>query len=179
MDRYPYIEAEVRYALQEYAVNAVDVLARRMRLAFQDVDATKQALPRVVDIMGQELKWDPAERTRQTNMALKYVDEHMGSSVVRDPSVRVPMTDVTNLLRKFHELAPGGKGLPYPVLRKTLLTFQLGDASEAEIERLAKQLNSFHPNKEVNATEFLGIVAFLTKFKEQNDKKIADMKVKK
>ncbi|OQV15183.1 Glycerol-3-phosphate dehydrogenase, mitochondrial [Hypsibius exemplaris] len=193
VDRYPYIEAEVRYALKEYAVNATDVLARRMRLAFQDVDAAKEALPRVVEIMGQELAWDPAEKARQTAMATKYVDEQMGFRSVRSSAVKVAINDVASYLRKFNETAgpgsatagpgsetagPGGKGMPYTAVRKTLQGFQLGDVPEADIEALAKQLNSYHPNKEVNATEFLGIVAYLSKIKEQNDRKIDDMKKK-
>ena len=41
--RYPYIEAEVRYAAREYACTAADVLARRTRLAFLNRSATADA----------------------------------------------------------------------------------------------------------------------------------------
>ena len=41
--RYPYIEAEVRYAAREYACTAADVLARRTRLAFLNRFATPDA----------------------------------------------------------------------------------------------------------------------------------------
>ncbi|KAJ3126054.1 hypothetical protein HK098_007931 [Nowakowskiella sp. JEL0407] len=61
---YPYLEAEVRYACRrEYAATAIDVLARRLRLAFLDSRAAYEALPRVVEIMGQELNWS-VERKR-------------------------------------------------------------------------------------------------------------------
>ena len=44
---YPYIEAEVRYACKrEYAATAVDILARRMRLSFLNVQAAEESLPR-------------------------------------------------------------------------------------------------------------------------------------
>ncbi|KAI9318350.1 FAD dependent oxidoreductase-domain-containing protein [Dichotomocladium elegans] len=63
---YPYVEAEVRYACrQEYACTAVDVLARRTRLAFLNAEAALQALPRVVDIMAEELKWDEARKQQE------------------------------------------------------------------------------------------------------------------
>ena len=55
---FPYIEAEVKYAIKEYACTVIDVLARRTRLAFLNVQAAHEALPRIVDIMTAELKWD-------------------------------------------------------------------------------------------------------------------------
>ena len=59
---YPYIEAEVKYVIhKEYACTAVDVLARRTRLAFQNVQAAHESLPRIVEIMAKELKWSKAE----------------------------------------------------------------------------------------------------------------------
>ena len=48
---------QVKYAVREYACRAIDVLARRTRLAFTDVHAAKEALPRIVDIMAEELGW--------------------------------------------------------------------------------------------------------------------------
>lgn len=60
---YPYVEAEVLYATRhEYACTAVDVLARRTRLAFVDAQAALAALPRVIDIMSQELGWSRARQ---------------------------------------------------------------------------------------------------------------------
>ncbi|RKO95898.1 DAO-domain-containing protein, partial [Caulochytrium protostelioides] len=53
---YPYIEAEVRYACQrEYACKVVDVIARRTRLAFLNAQAANDTLPRVIEIMAEEL----------------------------------------------------------------------------------------------------------------------------
>ena len=54
---FPYIDAEVRYAVQEYARSAVDVIARRTRMSFLNVLAADEALPRIVEIMAQELNW--------------------------------------------------------------------------------------------------------------------------
>jgi glycerol-3-phosphate dehydrogenase len=56
---YPFIDGEVRYAVRhEYAQTAVDVIARRTRLAFLNAQAALEALPKVIDIMATELKWD-------------------------------------------------------------------------------------------------------------------------
>ena len=49
---------QVVYAVRyEMCRSAVDFLARRSRLAFLDVAAARHALPRVVDLMGKELRW--------------------------------------------------------------------------------------------------------------------------
>ncbi|KAG0203856.1 mitochondrial glycerol-3-phosphate dehydrogenase [Mortierella sp. GBA30] len=72
--QYPYIEAEVRYAVRrEYACTAVDVLARRLRLAFLNVHAALDALPRVVEIMAEELSWDQARQEKETEDAKKFL----------------------------------------------------------------------------------------------------------
>lgn len=56
---YPFVDGEIRYAVRhEYAQTAVDVLARRTRLAFLNAQASLEALPKVIDIMAEELKWD-------------------------------------------------------------------------------------------------------------------------
>ena len=44
--------------LQEYACTLVDMVARRLRLAFLDVRVTESILPRVAKLMGAELGWD-------------------------------------------------------------------------------------------------------------------------
>lgn len=71
---YPYIESEVRYACrQEYACTAVDVLARRTRLAFLNAEAALQAVPRVVEIMAEELKWDKERQQKEKEQAAKFL----------------------------------------------------------------------------------------------------------
>lgn len=56
---YPFVDGEIRYAVRhEYAQTPVDVLARRTRLAFLNAKAALEALPKVIDIMAEELNWD-------------------------------------------------------------------------------------------------------------------------
>ncbi|KHJ83087.1 hypothetical protein OESDEN_17216 [Oesophagostomum dentatum] len=45
---FPYLDAEVRYAVREYACTAVDVIARRTRLAFLNTYAAHEVLPEVI-----------------------------------------------------------------------------------------------------------------------------------
>lgn len=71
---FPYIEAEVKYAIKEYACTAIDVLARRTRLAFLNVQAAHEALPRIVDIMAAELKWDKNRKKVRSKSAYYLYD---------------------------------------------------------------------------------------------------------
>lgn len=60
---YPFVDGEIRYAVRhEYAQTAVDVIARRTRLAFLNAEAALEALPSVIDLMGEELQWDSSRK---------------------------------------------------------------------------------------------------------------------
>jgi glycerol-3-phosphate dehydrogenase len=76
------IEAEVRYAVRhEYAQTAIDVLARRCRLAFLNAQAAYDALPRVVDIMTEELGWNKKRKKQETDAAVAFLQRSMGLNV--------------------------------------------------------------------------------------------------
>jgi glycerol-3-phosphate dehydrogenase len=73
---HPILEAEVVWAArQELAQTALDVLARRTRLAFLDQAAAKAALPRVVGLLAAELGWDAARRSREITETLERIDK--------------------------------------------------------------------------------------------------------
>ncbi|KEZ43761.1 Glycerol-3-phosphate dehydrogenase SDP6, mitochondrial [Scedosporium apiospermum] len=75
---YPFVDGEVRYAVKhEYAQTAVDVLARRTRLAFLSAQAALEALPRVIDIMAQELNWDKRRQDLEWKETVAFL-ESMG-----------------------------------------------------------------------------------------------------
>lgn len=71
---YPYIDGEVRYCVRhEYAQTATDVIARRMRLAFLNAQAALEALPAVIDLMAEELKWDSKRKEVEWKNSVKYL----------------------------------------------------------------------------------------------------------
>ena len=47
---FQYIDAEVKYAVKEYAATAVDIIARRLRLSFLNVQAAEESLPVIVQV---------------------------------------------------------------------------------------------------------------------------------
>lgn len=58
VENHPVLEGEVLYAVRfELAERVIDVLARRTPLALLDTEASKQVVPRVVEIMAEELGW--------------------------------------------------------------------------------------------------------------------------
>jgi glycerol-3-phosphate dehydrogenase len=58
---HPYLEAEVIYAVRhELAVRVIDVLARRLSLGLLDRQAALAAIPRVLELMAEELGWGEA-----------------------------------------------------------------------------------------------------------------------
>ncbi|KAK5138246.1 hypothetical protein LTR08_003307 [Meristemomyces frigidus] len=71
---YPYVDGEVRYAVRhEYAQSAVDVLARRTRLAFLNAQASLEALPLVIDLMADELKWSKQRKAQEWKDSVAFL----------------------------------------------------------------------------------------------------------
>jgi glycerol-3-phosphate dehydrogenase len=71
---YPFIDGEVRYAVRhEYAQTAVDVIARRTRLAFLNAEAALEALPNVIDLMAEELKWSNKRKDLEWKDSVSYL----------------------------------------------------------------------------------------------------------
>ncbi|KAH7292020.1 hypothetical protein KP509_29G047500 [Ceratopteris richardii] len=77
---YPYLEAEVAYcARNEYCETAVDFIARRSRLAFLDTNAAAKAVPRVVEILATEHKWNRARRKLELKSAFAFLETFKAS----------------------------------------------------------------------------------------------------
>ncbi|KAL9127412.1 MAG: hypothetical protein Q9217_003708 [Psora testacea] len=71
---YPFVDGEVRYAVRhEYAQTAIDVLARRTRLAFLNAQAALEALPKVIDLMAEELHWDKRRKDREWTDTVQFL----------------------------------------------------------------------------------------------------------
>ncbi|CAI0442658.1 unnamed protein product [Linum tenue] len=77
---YPFLEAEVAYcARNEYCESAVDFIARRSRLAFLDTDAAHRALPRVIEILASEHKWDSKKQKQELEDAKRFLETFKSS----------------------------------------------------------------------------------------------------
>ncbi|RWR91579.1 glycerol-3-phosphate dehydrogenase SDP6, mitochondrial-like protein [Cinnamomum micranthum f. kanehirae] len=77
---YPFLEAEVAYcARHEYCESAIDFIARRCRLAFLDTDAAGRALPRIIQILSAEHKWDKARQKQELQKAKEFLETFKSS----------------------------------------------------------------------------------------------------
>ncbi len=71
---YPFVDGEVRYAVRhEYAQTAVDVVARRTRLAFLNAQAALEALPKIIDLMGEELNWSKSRKALEWKNSVHFL----------------------------------------------------------------------------------------------------------
>ncbi|KAG8418383.1 mitochondrial glycerol-3-phosphate dehydrogenase [Metarhizium acridum] len=71
---FPYIESELRHAVRsEAACTAADVISRRTRLAFLDVDVALHALPRVIDVLAEELAWSESRKEQEWRDTVRFL----------------------------------------------------------------------------------------------------------
>lgn len=72
--KHPYLEAEVIYGVQyESAQTIVDILARRTRLSFLDLNGALESIPRVADLMSPLLDWTDEFKENQIRAAREYL----------------------------------------------------------------------------------------------------------
>ncbi|THU95892.1 DAO-domain-containing protein [Dendrothele bispora CBS 962.96] len=107
----PYLEAEIRYAVHnEYALKPTDILARRTRLSFLNVQSALECLPRVVDIMGEELGWSFTEKRKQLGETVKFL-ESMGLPEGVREQIELGGGTMTMGGGKMMKMEPGVDGL--------------------------------------------------------------------
>jgi glycerol-3-phosphate dehydrogenase len=106
---YPYIEAEVRYACQEYVRHVSDYIAFRSRLAFLNTHAAGQAIGVVADIMAEELHWDTATKQREVAQARALLAE-FGGPVPDKAGATLRAATATDLHATFKAIDADGSG---------------------------------------------------------------------
>ncbi|XP_016962001.1 glycerol-3-phosphate dehydrogenase, mitochondrial [Drosophila biarmipes] len=83
---FPYIEAEVQYAVRnEYACTLVDIIARRLRIAFVDAAASLHMLPKILKIMAEEKGWEEEQQQKQMLAAQEFLVRQMGLGTIVRP----------------------------------------------------------------------------------------------
>jgi glycerol-3-phosphate dehydrogenase len=85
LDGYPYLRAEVAYAVShEGALHVEDVLARRIRLLIESPDAGVSAAPEVAAIMGSLLGWGRRKRVLETRRYTEFAET--STEALRSPA---------------------------------------------------------------------------------------------
>lgn len=159
---FPYIEGEVRYACKEYAQTAVDVISRRLRISFLNVQATEEALPRIIDIMAEELSWSDDEKTRQMKDALNFLNTQMGKNANLAAKKNSPITlthsEVAEYVQRFNQLDLERKGyLTVNDIRKILKKMDQ-DISGDELHSILSEIDT-NQNGQVELDEYLQLMS--------------------
>ncbi|XP_063529469.1 glycerol-3-phosphate dehydrogenase, mitochondrial isoform X2 [Cydia strobilella] len=151
---FPYIDAEIRYGVREYACTCVDMLARRLRLAFLNVQAAVEALPVVADIMQEELKWSNDEKKRQINKANEFLCHEMGHFVNRASRDKIPINlskdEIQTYIKRFQIIDADRKGyVSINDIRRSLKSMGL-KPSDAELSALLSEIHlTYHGQMEI------------------------------
>ncbi|GAU98062.1 hypothetical protein RvY_09260 [Ramazzottius varieornatus] len=160
---YPYLEEEIGVAVKEYAQTAVDVIARRFRLAFINTQAALECLPRIIDLMAEELKWSKEEKKAQMEQAVEFIHKDMGRSVQaesRNVPINFTLDEVNRYLSQFKTLDKENKGyITIPDIRRTLK--QHGETvSDAELHELLNEVD-MNRNGQIDTGEYLQFMSAL------------------
>jgi len=180
----PYIDAEVKYAVKEYAATAVDIIARRLRLSFLNVQAAEESLPVIVQIMGDELGWDKKERERQTEEATTFLRMQMGKDVNKASQDNIPVSltkaEIAEYVRRFNALDDGKKGyISINDIRKSLQKQGEGITGE-QVHELLNELDT-NRNGQVELDEYLQMMSAIKSGAVSHSRfaKMAEMDYKK
>ncbi|XP_055383462.1 glycerol-3-phosphate dehydrogenase, mitochondrial [Condylostylus longicornis] len=160
---FPYIDAEIRYGVREYACNAVDMIARRLRLAFLNVQAAQEALPMVVDIMGEELKWSKQEKEKQIKEASDFLVTQMGQRLNTQSKgklqVNLSKSEIDKYVKRFQIIDKDNKGyVSINDIRRAMKSYGEEDVSGEQLHEILREIDT-NMNGQVELDEYLQMMS--------------------
>uniref|UniRef100_A0A1A7W8L0 Glycerol-3-phosphate dehydrogenase, mitochondrial n=2 Tax=Iconisemion striatum TaxID=60296 RepID=A0A1A7W8L0_9TELE len=167
VSEFPYIEAEVLYAIKEYACTAIDVIARRTRLGFLNVQAADEALPRIVQIMGKELNWSQEKRTEELEAAKKFLYHEMGyrsrsEQLTKTSEINLDYQEVVRYKKRFHKFDKETKGFITTVDVQRVLESINVHIDENALHEILNEVD-LNKNGQVEIDEFLQLMSAVKK----------------
>jgi glycerol-3-phosphate dehydrogenase len=169
---YPYLEAEVIHAVRnEYACTAEDILARRLRLAFINVNVAAEVLPRVIQLMAAELGWSDDrqkwefETTREFLLTMGLVDVNV--------EVKLNALELLQCRKQFDAIDRDHDGhITKADLKEILKKAEQREVDDREVEELIKEVDK-NKNGMIEYNEFLEMMARLRTKEEREANRIA------
>ncbi|NXW64796.1 GPDM protein, partial [Eurystomus gularis] len=167
VSEFPYIEAEVVYGVKEYARTAVDMISRRTRLAFLNVQAAEEALPRIVDIMGKELNWSEQKKKEELETAKKFLYYEMGYKVKSDQladssEISLMPSDIERYKKRFHMFDKEKKGFITILDVQRVLESISVQIAENTLHDILNEVD-LNKNGQVELNEFLQLMSAIQK----------------
>lgn len=159
---FPYIDAEIRYGVREYACTATDMIARRLRLAFLNVQAAAEALPAIVDIMAEELNWNEAEKKKQIKEAGEFLANEMGQMVNRASRDKIPINlskqEIQTYIKRFQIIDKDRKGfVSINDIRRSLKNYG-EEVTGEQLHEILKEIDT-NMNGQVELDEYLQMMS--------------------
>ncbi|XP_067358863.1 glycerol-3-phosphate dehydrogenase, mitochondrial isoform X1 [Channa argus] len=167
VSEFPYIESEVLYAIKEYACTAIDVIARRTRLGFLNVQAADEALPRIVQIMGKELDWSQEKRTAELEAAKKFLYHEMGyrsrsEQLTKTSEINLDYQEVVRYKKRFYKFDKESKGFITTVDVQQVLESINVHIDENALHEILNEVD-LNKNGQVEIDEFLQLMSAVKK----------------
>ncbi|NXI20833.1 GPDM protein, partial [Sterrhoptilus dennistouni] len=167
VSEFPYIEAEVVYGVKEYARTAVDIISRRTRLAFLNVQAAHEALPRIVDIMAKELNWCEQKKKEELETAKTFLYYEMGYKVKTDQltdssEISLVPSDIERYKKRFHMFDKDKKGFITIVDVQRVLQSISVQIDENTLHEILNEVD-LNKNGQVELNEFLQLMSAIQK----------------
>ncbi|XP_029461381.1 glycerol-3-phosphate dehydrogenase, mitochondrial isoform X2 [Rhinatrema bivittatum] len=167
VSEFPYIEAEIKYAVKEYACTAIDVVSRRTRLAFLNVQAAEEALPRIVEIMGKELNWSEEKKMEELETTKQFLYNEMGyksrSEQLTDRSeINLSPSDVDRYKKRFHKFDKEKRGFITILDVQRVLENISVQMDENTLHEILNEVD-LNKNGQVELNEFLQLMSAVQK----------------
>ncbi|NXJ52903.1 GPDM protein, partial [Spizaetus tyrannus] len=167
VSEFPYIEAEVVYGVKEYARTAVDMISRRTRLAFLNVQAAEEALPRIIEIMGKELNWNEQKKKEELEAAKKFLYYEMGYKVKSDQltdssEISLGPSDIERYKKRFHMFDKDKKGFITILDVQRVLESISVQIAENTLHDILNEVD-LNKNGQVELNEFLQLMSAIQK----------------
>ncbi|XP_051569190.1 glycerol-3-phosphate dehydrogenase, mitochondrial-like isoform X1 [Myxocyprinus asiaticus] len=163
VSEFPYIESEVQYAIKEYACTAIDVIARRTRLGFLNVQAADEALPRVVEIMGKELQWTEQKKKEELDAAKKFLHLEMGykarsEQLSKTTEISLTPQEVARYKKRFYKFDKESKGFITTLDVQQVLERLSIQIDENALHEILNEVD-LNKNGQVELDEFLQLMS--------------------
>lgn len=162
VSEFPYIESEVRYAIKEYACSVIDVIARRTRLGFLNVQAADEALPRIAQIMAKELSWSEDRTKSELEAAKKFLYHEMGyrardEQLSKTSEINLDYQEVIRYKKRFHKFDKESKGFITTVDVQQVLESINVHIDENSLHEILNEVD-LNKNGQVEFDEFLQLM---------------------
>ncbi|KAH8399025.1 hypothetical protein KR215_001053, partial [Drosophila sulfurigaster] len=184
---FPYIEAEVRQGIKDYACTLVDMVARRLRVAFLNVHVAEEILPKVADVMAHELQWSKKRRAQEIEEGKLFLSTQMGQSPTNASSdhVNIPIKMSVDQVQKYaaHFKSLDTEDTGFVSINKCCAAMKTFGVKEVPVDLMHNVLRDIdcHSQGKVNLYEFLllmsavvhGDTAYLRYAKLRLDQKLS------